>query len=149
MNINEALIDQSGAEERNGYPGEGFVAESTAAGAGQDGAAHPLQRTEVQRNRYRNGSFTGTKNKFNMNWLHYVSFISFKNTSLNGLRTLPDTDSGTDSDSDSKPDGYIVLCKTCSHAQTRTRIPTPYYCVEQESESIPKSGNVFKPFNLF
>ena len=53
MNINEALIDQSGAEERNGYSGEGFVAESTAAGAGQDGAAHPLQRTKVQRNRYR------------------------------------------------------------------------------------------------
>ena len=30
-----------------------------------------------------------------------------------GLFTLPETDSGTDSDSESN--GYIVLCRTCSH----------------------------------
>ena len=29
-----------------------------------------------------------------------------------GLFTLPDSDSGTDSDSDSKPNGYIVLYRT-------------------------------------
>ena len=31
-------------------------------------------------------------------------------------------------------------------AQTLTRIPTPYFCTGQESESVPvsKSGNVFK-----
>ena len=34
---------------------------------------------------------------------------------LNGLFTLTETDSGTDSDLDSKPSGYIVLCRTCSH----------------------------------
>ena len=34
---------------------------------------------------------------------------------INGLFTLPQTDSGTDSDSDSKPDGYFVLCRTRSH----------------------------------
>ena len=28
---------------------------------------------------------------------------------------LPETDSGTDSDSDSKPYSYIILCKTWSH----------------------------------
>ena len=32
-----------------------------------------------------------------------------------GLSTLPEKDSGTNADSDSKPDGYIVLCRTCSH----------------------------------
>ena len=32
-----------------------------------------------------------------------------------GLIRLPDSDTGTDSDSDSKPDGYIVLCRTYSH----------------------------------
>ena len=31
-----------------------------------------------------------------------------------GSFALTDTDSGTDSDSDSKPNGYIVLCRTCS-----------------------------------
>ena len=39
-------------------------------------------------------------------WFHII---------INGLFTLPDTDSGTDSDSDSKPDGYMVRCKICSH----------------------------------
>ena len=29
------------------------------------------------------------------------------------LITLPDTDSSTDSDLDSKPDSYVVLCWTC------------------------------------
>ena len=33
----------------------------------------------------------------------------------NGLTTLPDLDMGTNSDSDSKPDGYIKLRRTCSH----------------------------------
>ena len=32
-----------------------------------------------------------------------------------GLFSLPDTDSGTNSNSDSKPDGYIVLHGTCLH----------------------------------
>ena len=31
-----------------------------------------------------------------------------------GLFTLPDMDSDTDSNSDSKLDGYIVLCRNCS-----------------------------------
>ena len=38
-------------------------------------------------------------------------------------------------------------------AQTRTRIPTPYFCMGQESEieSVSESGNVIKPLhtNLF
>ena len=32
-----------------------------------------------------------------------------------GLFTLPDTDSGSDSDLDSKSDGYIVICRIWSH----------------------------------
>ena len=58
-------------------------------------------------------------------------------------------DLGTDSDLDSKPDGYIVQCRTFHIAQTRTRIPTPYFCIGQEarSESVPESvsDNVNEP----
>ena len=32
-----------------------------------------------------------------------------------GLFTLPDTDSDTNLDLDSKPDGYLVLYRNCSH----------------------------------
>ena len=60
-----------------------------------------------------------------------------------GSFTLTETDSGTDSDSDSKPGGYIVLCRTFHIAQTWTLIPTPYFCTGQESESV--SGNVNEP----
>ena len=37
----------------------------------------------------------------------------------NGLFTLPGTDSGTDLDLVSKPDSYIVLCRSCSHCMNR------------------------------
>ena len=47
-------------------------------------------------------------------------------------------DSGTDLDS--KPGGYFVHI-----AQTRTWIPTPYVCREQESEFVSVSGNVNEP----
>ena len=66
-----------------------------------------------------------------------------------GSFKLPEMDSGTDSDSDSKPDGYIVLCRTFHIAQTRTWIPIPYFCTgqESESESVPQSvyGNINEP----
>ena len=58
--------------------------------------------------------------------------------------TLPD------SDSDSKPDGYIALCRKYIHmVQTRTRIPTPHFLMGQESEfeSVSESGNVTKPLH--
>ena len=29
--------------------------------------------------------------------------------------------------------------------KTRMRIPTPFFCIEQESESVSESGNVFQP----
>ena len=53
-------------------------------------------------------------------------------------------DSGEDSDSDSKPDGYIVQCRTVHIAQTRTQtqIPTPYFCIGQESESKSVSESI-------
>ena len=38
-----------------------------------------------------------------------------KQYQIDGLFTLPDTDSDTNSDSDCKHNGYIVLCRTCSH----------------------------------
>ena len=67
-----------------------------------------------------------------------------------GSFTLTETDSGTDLDSDSKPNGYIVQCRTFNIVQTRTQIPTPYFCTGQESESksVPESvsDNVNEPF---
>ena len=61
-----------------------------------------------------------------------------------GLFTLE-----TDLETNSKPDGYIVICRTFHIAQTQSRIPTPYFCIGQESESVPvsESGSVFKPLS--
>ena len=62
---------------------------------------------------------------------------------------MTETGSGMDLDLDSKPDGYIILCTTFHIAQTRTRIPTHYFCTgqESESESVPESvsGSVNGP----
>ena len=44
---------------------------------------------------------------------------------FNGSFTVTDSDSY----SDSKPYGYIVLCGTYHIAPTRTRIPTPDFCM--------------------
>ena len=43
----------------------------------------------------------------------------------------------TDLETDPEPNGY----------KTQARIPTPYFCIGQESESlhVTESGNVFKP----
>ena len=59
----------------------------------------------------------------------------------NGSFTLPDWDMDDDSDTDSKPNGYIVLYRTFHKAWTWTRIPAPYFCIGQESESksVPDS----------
>ena len=69
----------------------------------------------------------------------------------NGSYTLTETHSGTDSDSDSKLDGYIELCRTFHIAQTLTWIPTPCFCVglESGSESVPESvsDNVNEPLS--
>ena len=63
--------------------------------------------------------------------------------------TLPNSDTDTNSDSDSKPNGYIALCRTFHIAQNQTLIPTPYLCLGQESEfeAVPQSisGNVIEP----
>ena len=79
----------------------------------------------------------------------YFAVIYFITNVYNGLFTLTETDSGTESDSDSKPDGYIVLCRTCTHCTDLNLDPTPYFCIEQESESesVPESisGNVNEP----
>ena len=51
-------------------------------------------------------------------WVHHTMCHQVERLSLvtpMGSFTLLETDSGTDSDSYSKPDGYIVLCRTCSH----------------------------------
>ena len=58
---------------------------------------------------------------------------------LNDSFPLPETGSGTDLDSDSKPNGYIACAKHVHIAQTQTRIPTPYFCTGQESESVSLS----------
>ena len=54
-----------------------------------------------------------------------------------GLITLTETDLGTDSDSDSIPDGYILLCKTCSHYGS---FPLP------DSDSDSNSDSDSKPY---
>ena len=41
------------------------------------------------------------------------------NLPCNGLFTLPDSDSDSDSDFDSKPNGYIALCKSFRIAQSQ------------------------------
>ena len=68
-----------------------------------------------------------------------------------GSFALPNSDRDTDSDWDPKPNGCIVLCTTFHIAWTGTWIPTPYFCVgqESESESIPESvsGSVNEPLN--
>ena len=63
----------------------------------------------------------------------------------NGSFTLMEKDSGIDSDSHSKPDGYVILCTTFHTAQTWTRIPTPCFSVGQESECGSVSRNVNEP----
>ena len=45
-----------------------------------------------------------------------------------GSFTLTEKDSGMYSIVDTKPDGYIVLCRTFHTAQISTWIPTPYFC---------------------
>ena len=62
-----------------------------------------------------------------------------------GSFTLAETDSGTDSDSDSKP---LYYAEHVHIAQTQTGIPTPYFFVGQESESESVSGNVNEPLEL-
>ena len=43
-----------------------------------------------------------------------------------GLITLTETDVGTDSDLDSKPNSYIVLYRNFPLHRLKTQIPTPY-----------------------
>ena len=58
-------------------------------------------------------------------------------------------ESKSDPESDSKPNRYIVLCRTCSHCTDLDSYPCPYFCTgkESESESLPGSmdGNVNEP----
>ena len=71
--------------------------------------------------------------------------------SCNGSFTLIEADPGIDWDLDSKPDDYIALCRTFYIVQTWTQIPTPYFCIGQESESESKpesaSSNVNEPLH--
>ena len=63
---------------------------------------------------------------------------------FNSSFTLPETDSGTDSDSDSKPDDYFEQAHI---AQTQTLIPTHYFCTGQESEFQSITESVFRNVN--
>ena len=57
----------------------------------------------------------GCSNKLSKIKRTFIVFKEISKIESNGSFTLNETDSGTDPDSDSKPDGYIVLCRTCSH----------------------------------
>ena len=48
----------------------------------------------------------------------YFAVIYFITNVYNGLFTLTETDSGTESDSDSKPDGYMYYAEHVHIAQT-------------------------------
>ena len=53
-----------------------------------------------------------------------IQVLSIVSTYFNyGSFTLTETDSGTDLDSDSKPDGYIVLCTTLHRLGLRFVLP--------------------------
>ena len=68
---------------------------------------------------------------------------------LNDSFSLTETNSGADSDSDSKPNGYIVLCRICSHCTDLDLGPYSLFLQRQdfESESVPESisDNVNEP----
>ena len=64
--------------------------------------------------------------------------VNFKQRQTNLCKcsfTLLYSDADTDSDSDSKPNGHIILYRTFHIAWTLIQIPTPYFCIGQESES--------------
>ena len=68
----------------------------------------------------------------------------------NGSLTMMEINLGTDSDSDSKPDGYIVLCRTFhTHYTNLDSDLYSYFCIKQESESVPESvsSNVNEPLH--
>ena len=50
-----------------------------------------------------------TRKKAKERGMGYIEYSTFSYDSF----TFTETDPGTESDSDSKPDGYIVLCRTC------------------------------------
>ena len=60
-----------------------------------------------------------------------------------GLFTLPDTDSATDSDSDYKPDGNIVLCRTCPRCTDSDLDPEPDW--DPQSLLNPFLGRITVP----
>ena len=67
----------------------------------------------------------------------------------NGFLTLMDWDLDTDTDLDSSPVATLYYTEDVHIAWTRTQIPTPYFCIVQESESesvpVSESDNVIKP----
>ena len=70
-----------------------------------------------------------------------------------GSFTLTWTNLGTDSDSDSKPDGYIVLCRIysqCTDSDLDPNLSRTGF-LEFESESVPQSlsANVNEPLCQF
>ena len=76
---------------------------------------------------------------------------SHKTRPINGLFTSPDSDTDSNSDSDCKPNGYVVPCRTFSTAQSDSDSNPNYQTVGMGSESgsVLESGsvNVNKPLN--
>ena len=91
-----------------------------------------------------------TSDKLNGYWTYSVVTSQSQSLSLNtyicyGSFTKPDSDTDTDSNLDSKPNGYIVQYRTFHIAWTWTLIPTLYFCKGQESEPESVSSNVNDP----
>ena len=64
----------------------------------------------------------------------------------NGLFTLPDSDSGSESDSDSKPSGYIALCRSFHTLWSQIQIPILKVCSHRTTPS-PLMGGTFDLFD--
>ena len=89
-----------------------------------------------------------------MTWRNGSSPRRWRSVDTDGLFTLPDIDSVTNSDSDSKPDGRIVLHRNCSQCTDSDSNPDPQSLLypflgwisvpESRSESV--SGNINKPW---
>ena len=75
-------------------------------------------------------SFTTTSISLLYLWMGQAAFYYQVSVALlyvicNDLFTLSDTDGGTKVNSDFKPDGYIVPCKTCLHCTDTDLDPSP------------------------
>ena len=73
----------------------------------------------------------------------YIDNATCLKVRCNGLFTLPDSDTDSNSDSDCKPNGNIVQCRTIHTAWSEIQIPTlTANYIGSESGSELESGSI-------